>query len=172
MIRVLGFEFNENQKITKDDILRCHPQMSNQNEERFGVPLRVTSGYQCIYDNTYRNFRGLIFYAPAYVPKILKVDEQPDLLGPPLEILSYVLASYDGTLKPYKDGMCLVSGEKTMVYRNINIIKSSGQIKKGGIIGTVKKVPNGYGYGVEVIAYKDGKVWNLQQDLYNINCLE
>lgn len=172
MIRVNGLEFDESVEIKNDMILRCHPQLVPLEEERYGVPLRATSGYQCIYDNLYREFKGLIFYAPPYIPAIRKIDEEIDPMGSPHDTLKYVLASFDGTLKPYKNGVCLIANGITFVYDNLNILKSSGSVKKGAIIGTVKKVETGLGYGVSIIAYKGGKVWNIQNELFNINCVE
>lgn len=172
MIRVNGLEFDEEVEIKNDMILRCHPQLVPEEEECYGVPLRATAGYQCIYDVLYKVFKGLIFYAPVHVPSLIRTDMKIDPFGPPHDTLKYVLASFDGMLKPYGSGVCLIANGVTFVYDNLNIIKASGFVKKGAIIGTVKKVDGGLGYGVSVIAYKDGKVWNIQQELLNINCIE
>lgn len=171
MIRICGLQFHEDEKINPSDILRCHPQLTHGGEELLGIPLRVTVGFQCIYDKVYREYQGVTFYAPVHFSR-LRSENNMEHNGKPLENLSYVLASYDGTLTKYKDGVCLVSDERTLIYSNLNVLKSSGTIKKGGIIGTVKLVDHEYGYGVTLRGYKGGKIWNIPNDIMNIPCIE
>ena len=167
MIIIDNLMFDENEEISMDSILKCYPQMGSE-DEKLGIPLRVTTGYQCIYDKTYRNLQAVTFYVP---PKYsLLKSENKDLTGEPLDIFSYVLASYDGTLTPYKNGVCLINGEDTLIYTGIEIIKSTGQIKKGGIIGKVTQ--HIFGYGVTVRGYHGGELWNIPNDIYNINSIE
>lgn len=174
MIRMFGLEFQnfEDEKITPNTILTCHPQFSK--EEHFGVPLRVTVGYQCFYDKLHRLFAGLTFYAPVDT-SILGKSKNFDSIDPtskPHQQFSYVLASFDGKLTMVNGELVLSDGSKALIYSHFSPTKTSGNVKKGAIIGSVAKIPGGYGWGVSVRGFKGGKVWDLQRDIYNIRCLE
>lgn len=169
MIRMYGLEFHEDEIIKDDTILKCHPQKIEN--EAYGVPLRLTAGYQCFYDKLHRTFAGLTFYAPPKVDDDVKFDNA-DLTAAPADNFSYVLASFDGKLHSVNGEIVLSDGEKAMIYSHFNPTKTSGSVKKGAIIGRVAKVPGGYGYGVSVRAYKGGSIWDIERELYNIKCLE
>lgn len=171
MIRLYGMEFHDfkDENIKPSTILTCHPQRVNT--EAFGVPLRVTAGYQCFYDKLHRMFSGLTFYAPPYAPDDIKADNI-DPTGKPSEQFSFVLASFDGKLTALNGEIVLSDGTKAIIYSSFSPTKTSGQVKKGAIIGTVGKIPGGYGYGVSVRGYKNGKTWDMQRDLHNIPCIE
>ena len=171
MISLYGIDFPdfENEKITNNTILTCHPQRVA--EERFGVPLRLTAGYQCFYDKLHRLFVGLTFYAPVNAQGV----EDKDKLNPsdkPHQQFSYVLASFDGKLTMVNGELVLSDGSKALIYSHFSPTKTSGNVKKGAIIGNVSKVPGGLGYGVSIRGYKGGKIWDLQRDIINIRCLE
>lgn len=171
MIRMFGLEFPnpENEKITPDTILHCHTQKVM--EERFGVPLRLTSGYQCFYDKLHRTFAGLTFYAPADTYNVYKMNTV-DPKGKPHQQFSYVLASFDGKLSMVNGEVVLSDGSKALIYSHFSPTKTSGNVKKGAIIGSVGNIPGGLGYGVSIRGFKGGKVWDLQADIINIRCLE
>lgn len=160
MISIGGLSFLENEQIKSDEILTCHPQ--KMEKERIGVPLRVTVGYQCFYDKKLRTFQGMTFYAPS----------NSYLNGPPRDQFKYVLACIDGDLKTVNGELCLISGDKTIIYSHFLITKGSGKVKKGQIIGNVQAIPNGYGWGVSLRAYKGSTLWNIEKDYFNIPCVE
>ena len=164
MIRVCGLEFYEKEDIQEDMILTCHPQMVGDSE-RIGVPLRATEGYQCIYSKKTMKFGSIAFYAP---PK----EESG---GATYDNLKYVLACLNGNLSVLNGDLVLKDPCNTIVYSNLNILKSSGSVRKGQILGTVKAIPPeiGYGYGVILKGYKnDSEVWDIQKDIHNIPCVE
>lgn len=169
MIHFYGIEFPnfEDEKITPNTILTCHPQKVM--EEHYGVPLRLSVGYQCFYDKLYRDFAGLTFFAPPDVSSQKKKTEK-DMFAKPHQQFSYVLASFDGSLSTSNGDVVLKGDKGVLIYSDFSPTKTSGSVKKGAIIGTVGKVS--YGYGVSVRGFKNGLVWNLQADLANINCVE
>lgn len=171
MIRFYGIEFPnyEDEKITPNTILTCHPQKTL--EEIYGVPLRLTVGYQCFYDKLSRSFSGLTFYAPANV-FVDRKKVAADIHQKPHPQFSYVLASFDGSLTTNNGDVILNGDNGVLIYSHFSPTKTSGIVKKGAIIGVIGKIPNGYGYGVTIRGFKDGSVWNLQEDLKNISCIE
>lgn len=173
MITICGLEFpnyeDEYMLIKSDTIFRCHPQLVT--EEHYGVPLRVTAGYQCFYDKKLRTFQGLTFYAPVMMPDDYSYDKI-DPSGVPHPNFSYVLASFDGKLQLVNGELCLTNGSKALLYNHFSPTKTTGNVKKGAIIGKVGRVPGGYGYGVSVRGFKGGNIWDIQRDLYNIRCIE
>lgn len=168
--RIDNFEFDDEEVVDIKKIQRCHPQ--GIEEEIIGVPLRFTIGYQVVYENVHRAFQGLTFYAPVGFNR-----EEMDNLeynGKPPDQLIYVLSCLDGTICPYGSGIAIRKGNDTVVYTNFEMIKTSGSVQKGEIIGKCKLVEmyGSYGWGVTLRGYHGGDPWIISDDLYNIHQIE
>lgn len=160
MIYTCGLTFHEKEIIKPGDILTCHTQRIDK--EIIGIPLRACIGIQSFYDKIEMKHTGVTFYAP---PKNRPSDE-------PHENLKFVLACTDGMVRVVNGELILINDKTIYIYSNLNISKSSGTVKKGQIIGTVKFIEGGFGYGVNLRAYKNGETISINKLIANIPNIE
>lgn len=156
--------FDENEIVTFDGVYNCFPQGIARDKETIGVPLRACIGMQCFYNEQTREFSGANFYAPPYAKAS----------GPPHDILKYVLAVSDGTVHAGSGQLVLSTSNTDFIYSNFNIVRWSGYVKKGMILGTVKLSQdpitgmNEVGYGVSLTGYSNGKVIDIASMIRNV----